>query len=177
MQVNGPEGWELARKKSLAISVACMAIYWPTPGFKGRNFKALCSLCVRSSPLRDLHGKRDKQTDKQPGRQKRDSRRPGVGGGRENLVRNVPFLAEQLLYPICIVAYTPLSPSFRHSKKKKKSLCSRSFWTWYSRPFLNVNRPSQPGRSPKVRPTTDVANELTSYARSVTVPEVFKGGY
>ena len=31
-----------ARKKSLAVSVACMAIYWPTPGFKGRTFK----LCV-----------------------------------------------------------------------------------------------------------------------------------
>ena len=46
------------RKKSLAVSVACMAIYWPTPGFKGRTFK-LCVLtrwdfnfCVRSSPLR-----------------------------------------------------------------------------------------------------------------------------
>ena len=46
------------RKKSLAVSVACLAIYWPTPGFKGRTFK-LCVLtrwdfnfCVRSSPLR-----------------------------------------------------------------------------------------------------------------------------
>ena len=43
----------------MAVSVACMAIYWPTPGFKGRTFK-LCVLnrwdfnfCVRSSPLRD----------------------------------------------------------------------------------------------------------------------------
>ena len=27
MQVNGPEGLKLARKKSLAVSVACMAIY------------------------------------------------------------------------------------------------------------------------------------------------------
>ena len=27
------------RKKSLAISIACMAIYWPTPGFKGRTFQ------------------------------------------------------------------------------------------------------------------------------------------
>ena len=26
-------------KKSLAVSIACMAIYWPTPGFKGRTFK------------------------------------------------------------------------------------------------------------------------------------------
>ena len=46
------------RKKSLAVSVACMAIYWPTPGFKGRTFK-LCVLtrwdfnfCVRGSPPR-----------------------------------------------------------------------------------------------------------------------------
>ena len=27
MQVNGPEGKKLAKKKSLAVSVACMAIY------------------------------------------------------------------------------------------------------------------------------------------------------
>ena len=60
MQVNGLEGLKLARKKSLAVSVACMAIYWPTPGFKGRTFK-LCILirwdfnfCVRSSPLRGI---------------------------------------------------------------------------------------------------------------------------
>ena len=48
-------------KKFLAVSVACIAIYWPTPGFKGRMFKEikLCVLtrwdfnfCVRSSPLR-----------------------------------------------------------------------------------------------------------------------------
>ena len=46
------------RKKSPAVSVACMAIYWPTPGLKGRTFK-LCVLTrwdfnffVRSSPLR-----------------------------------------------------------------------------------------------------------------------------
>ena len=44
--------------KSLAVNVACMAIYWPTPGFKERTFK-LCVLkkwdfnfCVRSSLLR-----------------------------------------------------------------------------------------------------------------------------
>ena len=49
---------EYARQKSLAVSVACMAIHWPTPGFKGRTFK-VCVLtewdfnfCVRSSPLR-----------------------------------------------------------------------------------------------------------------------------
>ena len=42
MQVNGPEGLKWARKKFLAVSVACMAIYWPTPGFKVRTFK----LCV-----------------------------------------------------------------------------------------------------------------------------------
>ena len=57
MQVNGLEGQKLARKKSLAVSVACMAIYWPTPGFKGRTWK-LCVLirwdfyfCIRSSSL------------------------------------------------------------------------------------------------------------------------------
>ena len=45
-------------KNSLAVSVAYMALYWPTPGFKGKTFK-LCVLtrwdfnfCVRSSPLR-----------------------------------------------------------------------------------------------------------------------------
>ena len=27
MQVNGPEGYKLARKKSQAVSVACVAIY------------------------------------------------------------------------------------------------------------------------------------------------------
>ena len=37
MQVNGPEEQKLSRKKSLAVSVACMARYWPTPGFKGKN--------------------------------------------------------------------------------------------------------------------------------------------
>ena len=49
---------EITMKKSLAVSVACMAIYWPTPGFNGRTFK-LCVLSrwdfnffVRSSPLR-----------------------------------------------------------------------------------------------------------------------------
>ena len=59
MQVNGPKGLKLARKKCQAGSVACMAIYWPTPGFNGRTFK-LCVLirwdfnfCVRRSPLLD----------------------------------------------------------------------------------------------------------------------------
>ena len=43
----------------MAVSVACMAILWPTPSFKGRTFK-LCVLTrwdfnfsVRSSPLRE----------------------------------------------------------------------------------------------------------------------------
>ena len=47
-------------KASLAVSTACMAIYWPTPGFKGKTFKP-CALtrwdfnfCVHSSPLRDM---------------------------------------------------------------------------------------------------------------------------
>ena len=61
MQVNGPDGWKLAKKKSLAVSVASMAIYSPTPGFKGRTFK-LCvltrwdfNICVLSPPLRRMH--------------------------------------------------------------------------------------------------------------------------
>ena len=43
--------------------MACMAIYWPIPGFKGRTFK-LCVLtrwdfnfCVRCSPLRGMPAK------------------------------------------------------------------------------------------------------------------------
>ena len=58
MQANVPEGYESARKTFLAVSIACMAIYWPIPDFKGRTFK-LCVLtrwdvnfCVRSSQLR-----------------------------------------------------------------------------------------------------------------------------
>ena len=44
-QVNGPEGQKKARNKSLAVSVAWMAIHWPTPGFKGITFK-LCALTI-----------------------------------------------------------------------------------------------------------------------------------
>ena len=39
MQVNGPEGEKLARKKSLAVGVACMAMHRPAPGFKRRTFE------------------------------------------------------------------------------------------------------------------------------------------
>ena len=60
MQVNGLEGWKLARKKSQAVSVACMAIYRLTPGFR-RTFK-LCVLnrqnfnfCVPCSPMREYN--------------------------------------------------------------------------------------------------------------------------
>ena len=63
MQVNGPEGQKEARKKSLAVSVACMVIYCPTKGLKGRTFK-LCVLtrrdfnfCVRRSPLRGCNSR------------------------------------------------------------------------------------------------------------------------
>ena len=41
MQVNGPGSYNLVRKKSLAVSVACMAVYRPTQSFKGRTLK-LC---------------------------------------------------------------------------------------------------------------------------------------
>ena len=51
----------LARKKSSAVSVVCVAIYWPTSGFY-RTFM-LCVLnrwdfnfCVRSSPLQGPKG-------------------------------------------------------------------------------------------------------------------------
>ena len=51
IQVNGPERSKLARKKSLAVSVACTAIYnWPTPSFKGRTFK-FCVLCSQQMGL------------------------------------------------------------------------------------------------------------------------------
>ena len=57
MQVNGSDGQKSGRKKSLEVSVACMAIHRPTPDFKGRTFK-LCVLtrrdfnfCVRSFTL------------------------------------------------------------------------------------------------------------------------------
>ena len=60
MQVNGPEGYKLARKNSLAVGVACMAIYRPAPGFKGRTFTLwvlnswVFNFCVRSTPLDEL---------------------------------------------------------------------------------------------------------------------------
>ena len=37
MQVNGLEQQKYARKKSLAVSVACMAIYGPAPGLKKKT--------------------------------------------------------------------------------------------------------------------------------------------
>ena len=57
----------MARKKSLAVSLACMAIYRPTPVFKGRIFK-LCVLIQREKDgshrmilnLRKLNEKIDK---------------------------------------------------------------------------------------------------------------------
>ena len=52
-------------KKSPAVSVACIAINWPTQGYKGRTFE-LCVLtrwdfdfCVRTSPLR---GRRESES-------------------------------------------------------------------------------------------------------------------
>ena len=60
LQLNGPEGYKLARTKSFTVSVACMAIYWLTQGFKERTFK-LCvfnrwdfNFCIRSSPLQEF---------------------------------------------------------------------------------------------------------------------------
>ena len=57
MQVNGPEKQKLAREKSLAVGVACMATYRPVPGFKGRTFELWVlnrldlNVCVCNSPL------------------------------------------------------------------------------------------------------------------------------
>ena len=55
--------WKNAGEWTGRVSVACMVIYWPTPGFKGRTFK-LCVLtrwdfnfCVRGSPLRGPLGR------------------------------------------------------------------------------------------------------------------------
>ena len=62
MRVNGPEGWKLARKNSLAAGVACMAIYTPVPGLKGRTLELwdlnrwVLNFCIRSAPLRDTFG-------------------------------------------------------------------------------------------------------------------------
>ena len=43
MQVNGPDGQKVAWKKSLPVSAACMATYWPTPGFKGEPSSSVFS--------------------------------------------------------------------------------------------------------------------------------------
>ena len=39
MEVNGSEGEKIVRKKSLAVCLACMAMYGPTPCLKGRAFE------------------------------------------------------------------------------------------------------------------------------------------
>ena len=57
MQVNGPGGQKVARKKSLAVGVACMAIYGPAAGLKVRPFelrvlnRQVFKFCVGSTPL------------------------------------------------------------------------------------------------------------------------------
>ena len=54
MQVSEPGGWKLARKKSLAVGVACIVIFWPAQGFNGRTFELYVlnrwdlNFCVRS---------------------------------------------------------------------------------------------------------------------------------
>ena len=40
MKVNGPR-WISLRKKSLAVGEVWMAIFLPTPGFKGKSFELL----------------------------------------------------------------------------------------------------------------------------------------
>ena len=51
------------RNKFPAVGEACMATFWPTPGFKGKTFDSSGlsterdpNFCVRSPPLRDLVG-------------------------------------------------------------------------------------------------------------------------
>ena len=52
----------MARKKSLAVSAACMALYGLAPVFKGRTFELWVpnrwrfNFCVRSSPLWEEEG-------------------------------------------------------------------------------------------------------------------------
>ena len=64
MHVNGPEGQKLPRKKSLAVGVACKAMFGPTPGLKGRTlssgFSTDRNLISASAELhcRELGGKR-----------------------------------------------------------------------------------------------------------------------
>ena len=55
---------EISKEEIPGSMWACMAVYWPTPGFKGRTYK-FCVLnkldfnfCVRSSPLREDEKKR-----------------------------------------------------------------------------------------------------------------------
>ena len=58
----------MARKKSLAVSVVCMAIYCPTPGFEGRTFK-LCVL-IRWDFIFCVRGERKKKKTKNQNTQK-----------------------------------------------------------------------------------------------------------
>ena len=51
---------EISKEEILAVSVTCMAIYWPTPAFQGRTCK-LCGLnrwdfnfCIHSSLLQGI---------------------------------------------------------------------------------------------------------------------------
>ena len=58
MQVNRPQGQTFSKKKSLAVGIACMPVYGPVPGFKGRTFeiwvlnRQVFNFCVRCTPLR-----------------------------------------------------------------------------------------------------------------------------
>ena len=61
MKMNGEGRQKLGRKKFLAVGKACMAIFRPTSGFKGKIFELLVlkgwvfNFCVRSTLL---HGRR-----------------------------------------------------------------------------------------------------------------------
>ena len=53
--------YKLAREKFVAVGIACMALYWPTPGFQRRTFVVWVPnrwdlhFCICSSPLQEVH--------------------------------------------------------------------------------------------------------------------------
>ena len=67
MQVNGPEGYKLTRKKFLAVGAACTAIHGPVPGLKGRAFELwilnrwVLIFCVSCTALREEGGGEERE--------------------------------------------------------------------------------------------------------------------
>ena len=98
----------------MAVCVACMAIYWPTPGFKVWTFKLFVviiwdfNFCVRCSPLRDCLillstswlGSKHQLTNK--------------------LNCSHPFVSQDLQVRIFVFSVLP----FCRTDKKKKNICN-----------------------------------------------------